>query len=105
MARKVKWTPRASFLLDEVAQRLAEESPAAAGKLVGDLLEAAESLSALSDRGRQVPEIGDAEYRELLIRDYRLVYRVRADEVQIFALVHGARDFRSWWRRFRWRRA
>lgn len=97
-------TPRASLLLDQIALRIAEESPAAAGKLVTDLLDAAETLTTLFDRGRKVPELGDSEYRELLIREYRLIYRMRPDEVQVIGIVHGARDFRSWWRRLRWRR-
>lgn len=101
MARRVRWTPRAALLLEEVGRRLADESPSAAAKLVADLLEAAESLATFSDRGRRVPELNDSLYRELLTRDYRLVYRASPDEVVVIALIHGARDFRTWWRRFR----
>ncbi len=89
------------MLLEEVGRRLAEESQSAAGRLVADLLTAAESLATLSDRGRRVPELNDNDYRELLVRDYRLVYRVGPDEAVVIALIHGARDFRTWWRRFR----
>jgi plasmid stabilization system protein ParE len=89
------------LLLEEVGRRLADESPSAAAKLVGDLLDAAESLATLSERGRRVPELNDSQYRELLTRDYRLIYRVTPEEVVIIALIHGARDFRTWWRRFR----
>jgi toxin ParE1/3/4 len=92
------------LLLEEVGRRLAEESPSSAAKLVADLLEAAESLATLSDRGRPVPELNDSQYRELLTKNYRLVYRVSQGEVIVIALIHGARDFRSWWRRFRWNR-
>jgi plasmid stabilization system protein ParE len=89
------------LLLEEVGRHLAEESPSAAVRLVTDLLDAAESLATLSDQGRRVPELNDSQYRELLTRDYRLVYRVTPEEVIIIALIHGARDFRTWWRRFR----
>jgi hypothetical protein len=58
-------------------------------------------FATLFDRGRRVPELNDNQYRELLTRNYRIVYRVTPDEVVIIALIHGARDFRSWWRRFR----
>ncbi len=101
MARRIRWTPRAALLLEDIGRRLAEESPSAAAKLVADLLEAAESLTTLSDRGRRVPELKGNEYRELLFRDYRLVYRVSVEDVVVIALIHGARDFRTWWRRFR----
>jgi hypothetical protein len=32
---------------------------------------------------------------------YRLIYRVDPGHVSIVAFVHGARNFRPWWRRFR----
>jgi len=28
--------------------------------------------------------------------DYRLLYRVRSDEVVVVAYLHGARDFATW---------
>jgi hypothetical protein len=54
---------------------------------------AARNLSALWDRGRVVPEIGDSAVREVFVFRYRMVYRVQADRVEIIAFVHGARDF------------
>lgn len=38
-----------------------------------------------------VPEFEDETICELLVRPYRLGYRVLDDEVLILALVHGAR--------------
>ena len=101
MARKVIWTPRAAVLVEEAAQYLRVESPAAAAKLVEEALGAAESLSAFPERGRMVPELTRSKYREIFVGRYRLVYRVAADHVFIVAFVHGARDFRPWWRRYR----
>jgi plasmid stabilization system protein ParE len=80
---------------------IARDSPAAARQLAANVVAAAESLADLSERGRTVPELNDARYRELLVSSYRLVYRVSEDTVGIVAVVHGARDFRSWWKRFR----
>jgi plasmid stabilization system protein ParE len=72
-----------------------------ASKLVRDTFTAAESLSELPDRGRLVSELSGSKYREIFVGRYRLIYRVGADYVAIMAFVHGARDFRSWWRRYR----
>ena len=82
MGRKVIWAPRAA-------------------KLVADVFSAAESLSDLPDRGRVVPELSRSKHREIFVGRYRLIYRVGVDYVAIVAFVHGARDFRSWWRRYR----
>jgi len=72
-------------------------------KLAVNVVAAAESLSDFSERGRIVPELKASEprYRELLIGAYRLVYLVEEDHVAVVAFVHGARDFRSWWKRLR----
>jgi len=33
----------------------------------------------------------DERYRELIVRPYRIIYRVFDDRVEIIAVVHGAR--------------
>jgi toxin ParE1/3/4 len=99
MARKVIWAPRVIRLLEDAADYIAEDSPAAAQRLVVAVIEAAESLADFSERGRWVPELNDGTHRELFVGRYRLVYRVGADFVAIVAFVHGARDFRAWWKR------
>jgi plasmid stabilization system protein ParE len=96
--RDVTWAPSAYADLD---QALADrEDPAA---LLDDVLEAADSLSTLSERGRLVPELDDAVTRELFVRDFRLMYEVSSAHVLIVAFVYGARDFETW-RRERERR-
>jgi len=75
---------------------MAAASPDGALKVLESALAAAASLSTLSERGRVVPELGDSALRELLVYDYRLIYRVRRDRIIIRAFLHGARDFSKW---------
>lgn len=51
---------------------------------VGQLLQFPES-------GRKVPEDKRGIYRELIVGNYRVVYRVDGDIVTIVTLIHGAR--------------
>ena len=51
---------------------------------------AAGSLNHFAERGQVVPEISDESIRELLVRPYRLIYRIAEDRVFILTLVHGA---------------
>lgn len=88
-------------MLEEAAEYIGIDSPPAAHRLAVSIVDAAESLADLSERGRIVPELHDSRFRELLVGPYRLVYRVEDQTVSIVALVHGARDFRSWWKRNR----
>lgn len=101
MARKIIWSPRAYALLEEAAAYVEERSPSAARQLVIDVVQAAESLAEYPERGRLIPELRDSLHREIFVHKYRLVYQIATERVAIVALVHGARDFRSWWKRFR----
>jgi hypothetical protein len=52
------------------------------------VLEPADSLDTFSERGRIVPEVGDATLRELLIDPFRLMYEVDERQVRIVG-VHS----------------
>jgi plasmid stabilization system protein ParE len=94
--RLVSWTAAARDCLDEIVGYVAAESPVAAGRLLEVILDAAESLSDLATRGRQVPELGVDSIREIFVYRYRLMYQVASGEVRILAVLHGAMDFERW---------
>lgn len=97
-ARRVVWAASAQRALDEVVAYIWADSPSNAVRVLDRALEAAGSLSTLADRGRIVREVNDPALRELLVFDYRLLYRVLDDEVVVRAFLHGARDFSKWQR-------
>jgi toxin ParE1/3/4 len=96
--RRVVWSREAFGALDEAADYVARDSFVAAVKLVDEALELAASLATLSERGRVVPEVGRDDVRELFLHKYRLIYEVTAEEIQVVAFLHGARDFDRWLR-------
>jgi plasmid stabilization system protein ParE len=99
MARKVIWTEVAWRDLEEAADYIAEDSPHYAAALVREVREAARSLAYLAERGRVVPEFEHPKIRELIVRSYRLIYRVAEEAVHIIGFIHGARDLETLWRR------
>jgi hypothetical protein len=42
-----------------------------------------------------VPEIDDPAIRELLVNNYRLIYRIEPQRIAILAFLHGARDLKT----------
>ena len=38
-----------------------------------------------------MPE-GDGRHREVLVRQYRILYRVKGEDIYIVTVVHGSRD-------------
>lgn len=99
MARKVEWTETAWNDLEAVSEYIAKDSRYYASAFVREVRDAARSLTDLAERGRIVPELGDESIRELFVRRYRLIYKVRDRSVSVIAFIHGARDMRALWDR------
>lgn len=97
MAQKVVWSYEAVDDLDVLAKYIAKDSAFYAAAFTRQILDTSYSLNEFSDRGRIVPELGVSNIRELLIRGYRLIYRIEKSRVVILALVHGARDLKRLW--------
>lgn len=97
MARKVTWTEVAWGDLEEAADYIAKDSPRYAAAFVREVRDAASSLAQLAERSRPVPEFGDVSIRELLVRNYRLIYKVTEQNVYIIGFIHGARDLWLLW--------
>ena len=56
-----------------------------------ELVAAARSLATFSERGHVVPEYEDRTIREIIVRHYRLIYRVQPERVEVLRIIHGAR--------------
>ncbi len=48
-----------------------------------------ESIAQNPHKGRIVPEISNPEIRELIVKNYRTVYRVQEEEIVIFSVFEG----------------
>ena len=91
----VRWTTPAYADLFEIPELVAADRPDAARRLGREVLTQSKTLSHNALRGRIVPEIlqqGIAEYREILVSRYRLIYRLHPEAVQIAAVVDASRD-------------
>ena len=53
-----------------------------------------EQLHRFSESDRKVQEDKRGTYRELIVGNYRVVYRVDEDTVTMVTLIHGARILR-----------
>ena len=91
MAREVAWTEPAWDDLEAAAEYIARDSEFYAAALVQEAHEAAASLVDFAERGQTVPEFTDESIRELLVKPYRLVYKLTNEHVFIIAFIHGSR--------------
>lgn len=97
MTRKVIWAYAAEEDLETAASYIHMDSPAYAASFVHRALEAGRSLNEFAERGRIVPELRDGSIREIFVFSYRLVYRIKDDQISVLALIHGRRDFQTAW--------
>lgn len=88
---KVRWTDAAARRIEEIRDFVVADDPEAASRLAAELVALAESLRTMPLRGRRVPELADRELRELILRIYRLVYRVRGRAVEVLTVFEAHR--------------
>ena len=92
MDREVVWSLLAAADLESIVEHIYRDSEFYAAAVARELVAAARSLATLSERGRVVSEYGDAGIRELIVRRYRLIYRVASGRVEVVRIIHGARQ-------------
>lgn len=88
---EVRWTPQAANDLDAIAEFISQDSPHYSSLFVLDVLYAVDRLDQFPKSGRVVPEIDDPLIREVILGNYRIIYRVHQDIVEILTVFHGSR--------------
>ncbi|MEP0862287.1 MAG: type II toxin-antitoxin system RelE/ParE family toxin [Ignavibacterium sp.] len=88
---KVYWTKEAVVRLNEIKLFIMKDNPIAAEKLIDKLITLAESLSKNPERGRIVPEFSIKVIRELLYKNYRIVYLLKKRRIEILTVFEGHR--------------
>jgi toxin ParE1/3/4 len=89
---RVRWLRVALANLDAEAEYIAEDNPAAAGRVVQKILRAVDLLQQNPAMGRAGRVAGT---RELVVAEtpYIIPYRVRGDAVEILRVFHAARKW------------
>lgn len=89
---RVRWLRTALANLDAEAEYIAEDNPAAAGRVVQKILRTVDLLGQNPAMGRAGRVVGT---RELVVAEtpYIIPYRVRGDAVEILRVFHAARKW------------
>lgn len=95
MAYKIRWSPRAAFNLETTCEYIAKDSELYASLFAKKIVSLVKTLPEFPRMGRIVPEYQDENLREIIYRDYRIVYRLKVDIVEVVAICHGARPLDS----------
>jgi toxin ParE1/3/4 len=91
MARLIIWSRRATEDLQEIAEYIAQDSEHYAKSVVRTILKKTHLLAEFPLIGRVVPEFSNDSLREIFAYSYRIIYQVKADEIDVAAIIHGKR--------------
>lgn len=94
----VRWAQAASLDLIEIVEFVRRDRPDAARKLGNSFLAEASRLRRNPRQGKVVPELlekGIADYRQLLVSAYRLIYAIRTEFIDVVAVIDSRRDIHS----------
>jgi toxin ParE1/3/4 len=92
---KIFWTNPAIEDLRNLHAYIAKDSEVYANNFVERIILAVEKLANFPRLGRVVPEADKQTIRELLYRNYRIIYRINGELIEIITVVQGRRDLGS----------
>ncbi|MFW9264241.1 type II toxin-antitoxin system RelE/ParE family toxin [Nostoc sp. CALU 546] len=94
MDYQVVLSPKAVGDLEAIVKYIALSNAEAARKLGQQLLEKSRELSQFPFIGQKVPEFNDPNIRQLILKPYRVVYRVEEEKkrVSIARFWHSAQE-------------
>lgn len=94
MARRIRrwrvlWTEPARDDLREVFQFIRHDNPTAAQRVIREIQEKVGRLARFPLSGREVPELAGEGLREVIVGNYRVIYRLVGHTVEILTVIHS----------------
>lgn len=86
----VHWTDTAVAHLVAIYERIAQDAPVYAQRMIDRLTKRSEQIATFPESGRMVPEYEAPDIREVIESPYRIIYRIKVDQIDVLAVVHGA---------------
>jgi toxin ParE1/3/4 len=88
---KVYWTNNSIDHLLGIYEYIAQNSPVYAKRVVDKITRRSEQIAEFPLSGRKVPEYKSEDIREIIEKPYRIIYRIKSDQIDILAVIHGAK--------------
>ena len=86
----VYWTQSAIGNLANIYEYIALHSAIYAKRMVDKITRRSEQIAGHPFSGRKVPQYDAEDIREIIEAPYRIIYRIKADRIDVLAVIHGA---------------
>ena len=87
---KVHWTDNAIEHLVNIYEYISLNSSTYAKRMVDKITRRSEQIANQPQSGRMVSEYDSEDIRELIEAPYRIIYRIKQDQIDLLAVIHGA---------------
>lgn len=94
MARRIRWSPKAADGFEEICNYIAMDSVHYARIFAKKVNALIKEIPRFHRAGRIVPEYQDENLRERIFQNYRIVYRINGDVIEIVVISHSARQLK-----------
>lgn len=92
---RIQFTRWADDNIAVIKEYIREDSPHVAEVFIDKMYLSIATLLDHPKLGRVVPEISNSDIRELIFRNYRIIYQIIDDVLFILAIYHGSKDLSS----------
>ena len=86
---KIVWTKESLSKLIEIEEFIAEDNPHKAIEFINFLIEKTNTIKKNPNIGRVVPELSNPLIRELIVKNYRIVYKIDESKIEILTVFEG----------------
>ena len=90
---EISWTISAEKDLNDIIEYISRDSPENAEKFSNEILETIENLSSFPRMGKKVLKSNDPRDREILHQNYRIIYQVIVERIEIKMIIHCSKVF------------
>ena len=86
---KLFWTKEALTRLQETEEYISRDNPQIAIEFVNKIISVAETITENPEKGKIVPELSIEQIREVLYKNYRIVYYRKKTTIEILTVFEG----------------
>jgi len=91
---EIRWSPIATDDLESIIRYYEKTAPKFAQNFAKKIIYIIENLNQFPKMGRLVPELENTEIREIIYRNFRIIYRSQENYLEIARIIHGSRILR-----------
>ena len=86
---KIKWTKEALFNIQEIEDYISQDNSTAAVKFTDKLISLVKDIMHFPKKGRVVPELSFEQIREIIYKNYRIVYLVKKSSIEVLTVFES----------------